>query len=143
MKRFIIAVIVLVSLGGGSLAFAQSAQSQGVESDLTYINVSLERIWAHRLGYVVQYRRAGIGGRVARVYIPADWFMSGDGRAQIVALPQGPSWPSMSVFFRGGEFSHVKLYVHRSPLHQTWGSVPMATNIDAQFDGVESIEIQF
>ena len=142
MKRLVVALVavVMVSLVGGSFVFAQN-RGRTIESDLIYINVPLERIWPHRLGYVVQYRASG--NRFVRAYLPIEWFGTGDGRAEIMTLPLGPSWPSMSVFFRGGEFSHVRVYVHRSPMHQTWGYMPMTVNLDSQFEGVETLELQF
>jgi len=138
MKKLAFAAVVLVFLFGGLPVFAQS---QGIETDLVYINVSLERIWPHRLGYVVQYRRPG--NRVARAYLPGEWFTGGDSRGEIITLPRGNSWPSMSVFFRDGEFSHVRLNIHRSPSHQSWGNIPQTVNIDDRFEGVESVELQF
>jgi len=136
MKKLAFVAIVLVFLLGG---LPVSAQDQG--GNLGYINVSLERIWPHRLGYVVQYRRPG--NRVGRAYLPMEWFSSGDSRGELITLPPGNSWPSMSVFFRDGEFSHVRLNVHRSPSHHSWGYIPLTVNIDAQFEGVETVELQF
>jgi len=137
MKMLVFATVVLVFLFGGLPVFAQN---QGQGGDLIYINVSLERIWPHRLGFVVQYRRPG--NRVARAYLPSEWFSSGDSRGELLTLPVGNSWPSMSVFFRDGEFSHVRLNVHRSPLHQSWGTIPLTVNIDDRFE-VETVELQF
>ena len=139
MKKLVVAAVVLVFLLGGLPVFAQNRGN--TESDLMYINVSLERIWPHRLGYVVQYRLPG--NRVARTYIPIEWFTSGDPRGELVTLRPGNSWPSMSVFFRDGEFSHVRLNIHRSPSHQSWGNIPLTVNIDDRFEGIESIELQF
>jgi len=141
MKKLAFAAVVLVFLFVGLPVFAQSQGQGRIESDLVYINVSLERIWPHRLGYVVQYRIPG--GRVARAYIPGEWFTSGDQRGEMNVLPRGNSWPSMSVFFREGEFSHVRLNVHRSVTHNSWGHLPSNVNIDGRFEGVEAIELQF
>ncbi|MCL2190582.1 MAG: hypothetical protein FWB79_01160 [Treponema sp.] len=142
MKKFVFAAVVLVFLFGGLPVFAQEEeQEQGQGRGLVYINVPLERIWSHRLGYVVQYRRSG--NRVARAYLPGEWFAGGDARGELVSLPPGRSWPSMSVFFRDGEFSHVRLNVHRSAAHETWGIVPAEINIDNRFEGVEAVDLQF
>ena len=139
MKKLVIAAIVSVFLFGGLPVFAQN---QGrIESDLAVITVSLERIWPHRLGYVVQYRLPG--NRIARAYLPGTWFEGGDDRGEIVRLNPGNSWPSMSVFLRDGEFSHVRLNIHRSPSHQSWGTIPMTVNIDDRFEGVESVDLRF
>jgi len=49
----------------------------------------------------------------------------------------------MTVYYKEGEFSHVRLYVHRWQDHQTWGNVPQNINIDSYFEGVETIDLQF
>jgi len=143
MKKLAFASIVLVFLLVGMPAFAEDENGNGerAASGLAVINVSLERIWTHRLGFVVEYRVSG--NRLGRAYIPMDWFAGGDYRGELITLPVGNSWPSMSVFFRDGEFSQVRLNVHRSPFHQTWGSVPMTVNLDNHFEGIEGIELQF
>jgi len=140
MKRFVAAVAVaaVVSAAGAASVFAQNRGR--VESDLAVINVSLERIWPYRLGYVVQYRLPG--NRMARAYLPIEWFGGGDDRAELIALPAGASWPSLSVFFRDGEFVRLRLYVHRSPMHQTWGNIPSTVNLQSSFEGIETLELR-
>jgi len=139
MKKVIVAAVALLLFVGGAPVFAQS---QNRETDLMFWNISLERIWTHRLGYIVEYRRPG--NRIARAYIPIEWFAAGEeNRAELISLPIGPSWPSMTVFFRDGQFSHVRLYVHRSPSHQTWGSVPQRYSLEDHFRDIDTLEILF
>jgi hypothetical protein len=76
-------------------------------------------------------------------YLPMEWFTASAGKGEVVNLPQGPSWPSLSVYYKDGEFSYVKLYVHRSPSHQTWGVIPQTVNIDDRFEGVEEPDIKY
>jgi hypothetical protein len=80
---------------------------------------------------------------MARAYIPMEWFVDSAGRGEIITLPKGKTWPSMSVYYKEGEFSHVRLYVHRSPAHQTWGIIPQNVNIDSRFEDVETLDLKF
>ena len=144
MKKFIFTVLLAALITTGLPLFAQSS-SDRPESDYYYVNISLEKIWPYRRGYIVQYRR-GLYGH-GRTYLPAEWFSSsasggGVTKGEVLSLPHGRSWPSMTVFYRDGEFSHVRLYVHRMPTHQTWGRVPQDVNLDSQFDDIETLVLQ-
>ena len=140
MKKLVIAVVIAVALSAGSPLFAQSNRERK-ESDYYYVNISLEKIYPHRAGYVVQYRR-GLT-HVGRTYLPSHWFTDAAGKGEIVNLPIGKSWPSMSVYFKSGEFSHVRLYVHSQRNHQTWGYVPQNVNLDDRFADIDTIQLQF
>ena len=147
-KLIVVSLIVLVLLVGGSPVFAQEQEGTteteaGAEaSGLRLFTIPLERVWAHSRGYVVEYRRSG--NRMARAYLPIEWFAWGEAnRGEVISLPLASSLPSMSVFFRDGELDFVRLYVHRSPSHPSWGSVPQHMNIDRNFENVDTIELQF
>ena len=144
MKKIMFAVLLVTICSIGVPLLAQSS-SERIESDFYYVNISLEKIWPYRRGYIVQYRR-GLFGH-GRTYLPAEWFSSsatggGVPKGEILTLPSGVSWPSMSVFYREGEFSHVRLYVHRMHTHHTWGRVPQNVNLDSQFDNIETLVLQ-
>jgi hypothetical protein len=105
-----------------------------------YINVSVEKIYPTNQGYVVLYRtQRGIG----TIGIPNRWFVEAAGRADVVRLPRGASWPTMSIFYNDGEFSHVRLYVHSHKSHTTWGSMPQGTNVSRFFPEEDTFDIQF
>ena len=144
MNKIIFAVILAALIFTGLPLFAQDS-SDRTESDYYYVSISLEKIWPYRRGYIVQYRR-GLYGH-GRTFLPLEWFSSsasggGVTRGEIFTLPSGSSWPSMTVYYRNGEFSHVRLYVHRMLTHQTWGRVPQNVNLDSQFDSIESLILQ-
>ena len=142
MKKLIIAAIFAVLLTAGSPIFAQTQNRQPEnDSEFYYKNVSLEKIYPYRNGYVVQYRR-GING-IGRAYLPMAWFTDSAGKGEIVTLPAGTAWPSLSVYYKNGEFSHVRLYIHHSSSHQTWGTIPQNVNIDDRFEGVEELNLQY
>ena len=140
MKKLVIAVLFAVFFFAGSSLFAQSAQSDS-ETEYYYHNISIERIWPYRAGYIVQYRRGFL--QHGRAYLPISWFTSTAGKGEIIKLPPGNAWPYMSIYYKNGEFGHVRLYVHRWNSHPTWGNVPQTVNLSHEFDDIENITIQF
>lgn len=134
MKTLSIAILMLLIFGGS--LFAQQRNL----SEFHYINVPIERIYAHRLGFVVIYR---MGNHLASVIIPEYWFSEPAGRGELIMIGNASrDWPSMSVFTREGEFSHVRLRIRRSRAHETWGMVPQHVNIDEHFQGIEEIRLR-
>jgi len=140
MKKFVIAAVFTVFLVTGSLVFAQNIPKE-YESEYYYKNVSLEKIYLYRSGYIVQYRR-GMNS-LDKAYLPMSWFSSSAGRGEIITLPSGKAWPSLTIYYKNGEFSHVRLYVHHVDSHQTWGVIPQNVNLDSYFENVEDIRLKF
>ena len=143
MKKLVFFAVFTVLLAAGSPIFAQTNRDKQRESDSEYYykNVSLEKVYPYRNGYVVMYRR-GING-MEKAYLPMAWFTSSAGKGEIITLPAGKAWPSLSVYYKNGEFSHVRLYIHHSASHQTWGTIPQGVNLDSVFDGVEELDLKF
>ena len=106
-----------------------------------YVNVPVERVIPTVFGYVVQYRSSS--SVIATVGIPIDWFTDQASKAELRYIYAPRGWPTMSIFYSDGEFSHVRLYVHRSRSHQTWGYVPAGTDVSRFFGDGETFNIQF
>ena len=140
MKKLIVTVVLLSVLAAASPVFAQTVKEEN-QSEYYYVNVPVERIHLYRAGYVVQYRK-GIN-KVGTVYLPHEWFTSAATKGELVMLPRGAEWPTMTVFYKAGEFSHVRLYAHRWRGHSTWSVVPPNVNIDDRFKDVDTLEIEF
>ncbi|MCL2601455.1 MAG: hypothetical protein FWD91_01430 [Treponema sp.] len=139
MKKIVHGAVLIMLISVGSLF----AQQQNV-SDYTFVNVSIEKIYAHSMGFVVLYRTGILPQQVASAFIPGAWFSEPGGRGQLINLVDGSrEWPSMSIFTKDGEFSHVRLRVRRSKGHETWGLVPQYANIGEQFKGIEEIRLKF
>jgi hypothetical protein len=49
----------------------------------------------------------------------------------------------MSVFYRGGEFNHVRVYTHASKSHITWGAVSMTFNPAPYFEDPDNFAITY
>jgi hypothetical protein len=130
--------VVLFVLSLGLPLFAQDRQR--VESEFYYVTVPIERIYAYQRGYVVTYRKGPLG--IGQAYVPAEWFGTGASKAELVMLTGPGTWPYLLVYYKNGEFSHVKLAI-RNHAHVSWGFLPHRADVDAKFDGVESIQIEF
>jgi len=138
MKKIIL-LAVLIALSQGVSLFAQ--QTHYKESDYYYFSVPIEKIYAHRLGYVIIYRK-GIN-QMARTFLPNEWFTDAKGKGEIYSIDSGKEWPSMAVYYKKGEFSHVRLMLRRSRAHETWGVIPLNVNIDDYFKDVQDVKLEF
>ena len=134
--------MVLATLFVGTFAFAQTPLT-GKQSDYYYFNYPIEKIYLYRLGYMIVYR--GNSNLMARTYVPHEWF-TGTGeenKGEIVYLTPGNEWPSMTFYFKDGDFSHVKLRIRRDRSHQSWGYVPLNMNLDELFKDIEEVVPEF
>jgi hypothetical protein len=137
MKNFIIVLIFMAVI---SPVFAQN-NSNNVDGEMYYLNIPIEKIYMSGEGYIVQYRK-GVN-EIRTLGIPYDWFTNADGKGEMLKLPAGTNWPSMSVFYKNGEFSYVRLYVHRLKAHTTWSVVPQGADVKRYFENAESFKIEF
>ena len=140
MKKVLLA-LVLAALCNGAFLFAQDTTPKYRESEYYYYNFTIEKIYASRLGFMVVYRRGA--NQFARTYVPHEWFNTIGGKGEIVYLGSGSEWPSLIVYYKDGEFSHVRLRLRRDRSHETWGVVPLNVNIDEHFQDLEEVRLQF
>jgi len=140
MKKLVIAAVFVAFLAIGASVFAEDLREEN-QSEYYYKNITLEKIYPYRNGYVIQYRR-GINS-LDKAYLPMAWFTNSASKGEIIPLPQGKAWPSLSIYYKNGKFSHVRLYVHRIANHETWGVIPQNVDIDSAFEGVEDLNIKF
>ena len=140
MKKMTLTLVLLLFCLA-PVIFAQPVTPGESPSEFYYHNVTIERVYPYRLGYVVMYR--GSQHQIHQAYIPMEWFNTGPAsRAEIIVLRAGREWPSMTVYYHRGEFSHVRLRL-RDRAHETWGLVRPGVNLDEYFQGVEEIRLQF
>lgn len=147
MKTFRLFIVLIVLIAAVFPAFAQNSESKsssGIspenESDMFYVNIPVEKIYPYSKGYVVVYRN---NTQLAETYIPLEWFSGPEGKADLIRLSSGKRWPYLTVFYKDGEFSHLRLYVRREVTHETWGNIPLGVNLDSQFESVETIILDF
>jgi hypothetical protein len=111
------------------------------ESDYFYVSVQIQKIYSTYRGYVVSYRTSNLG--LAQAYLPVEWFEGTAKKGEVVKQGSASAWPRLLVFYKNGEFSHVRLMVHKERFHSTWGMIPQGINLDDKFDGVEEVKLQF
>ena len=141
MKKIMFLVVLVTMCLGGFLFAQQESPRFTHESDFYYFNLPIERVFVHRLGYVIIYRRAG--NHMSRAFIPINWFTDIGGKGEVVYLGPGSEWPSMTVYYREGEFSHVRLRLRRNRGHESWGLIPLNFRMDDQFENIEDIRLEF
>ena len=134
MKKLIIVLFFTVLI---TPVFAQN----NVDTDLYYHNVTVERVYPSGEGYIVQYRK-GVN-QIGVIGIPNEWFSEAGGKAELMKLPLGRNWPSMSIFYKAGKFSHLRLYVHHNKGHRTWSAIPQGIDVSKYFKDADSFRIEF
>jgi hypothetical protein len=143
--RKLILLIVLAALCQGTFLFAQqnTTTSKYEESEYYYFNFPIEKIYIHQLGYMVVYHRNA--NKVARTFLPIEWFHTvTDGKGEIIHLRPGAEYPSMIVYYKNGEFSHVRLRLRQNIMHESWGGlIPNYSNIDDYFKNIEEVKLEF
>jgi len=133
----IILLAVLATFCLGTFVFAQQFTN---ESNFYYFNYPIESIYVYRLGYMIVYR--GNSNRMSRTFIPHEWFQGMGAKGEIVYLGAGNEWPTMTVYYNSGDFSHVRLRLRRDRSHQTWGLIPLNMNLDEYFQNIEEIDLE-
>ena len=142
MKKMIL-VVFLAAFCLGTFVFAQEAPKFERESEYYYFSYPIEKIYVYRLGYMIVYRRTS--NFAARTYVPHDWFTAiGEGnKGEILYLGSGNDWPSMTVYYKNNEFSHVRLRLRKEKSHETWGYVPLTINMDEYFQDINEVRLGF
>ena len=139
MKKIILlAVLAIFCLGMGTFVYAQQFSN---ESDYYYFSYPVEKIYLYRMGYVIVYR--GNSNQLSRTYVPHEWFTGMGGKGEIAYLGAGREWPTMTVYYNNGDFSHVRLRLSRDRTHDTWGIVPQSVNLDEYFQDVEEVKLDY
>ena len=139
MKKILLFVVLAVFCQGAFL-FSERIVPEFPGTELNYVSFPIDRVYVHRLGYVVMYRT---GNRIARTFIPHEWFTTAGGPGDLLFLGPGSEWPSMVVFHNNGEFYRVRLRLRRNRLHETWGVVPLNLDLSHYFEGLEEVHLEF
>jgi hypothetical protein len=106
------------------------------------------KITSHEKGYRVAYLTGH--GDLKTVYIALEWFYpvseykTADGfvRAELVR-GMGPAYPYLQVFWKDGQFHHLRLFVVQSYSDRTWGVVHVGEDFSAKFDPAKPLDLQY
>ncbi|MDR0709923.1 MAG: hypothetical protein LBF77_07645 [Spirochaetaceae bacterium] len=124
-----------------------AAQKYENESEFYPIGVPVEKIYNYPKGYIVQYRRGAFD--MATAYLPLEWFAGTEGKGgkggkgEIVNLRSKNTVPRLVAYYKGGEFSHVRLYVHPNRYHESWGLARVSAELDGKFENQDNFRLQF
>lgn len=109
------------------------------ESEYYYKNVQILKIFPHRLGYYVIYRRVGL--KTGELYIPHEWFARTDQRAVLNRTDSNIN-PYLTIMTKAGEFDHIRLVVAKDINHPTWGMISPGTDITEKFK-IEKLTVEY
>lgn len=125
MKRTVIMLALLV-------VCVVSVFAISTESEYSYTNVPLYKVYTHQEGYIVLYTMDG--AKMLSSYLPIDWFRFGEqNKGNLINLPKG-LYPYMTVVYKNNEFQYVTLAVPRNPADDFWALVPEGTDVTGKFN---------
>ena len=101
------------------------------------------KVYDHNLGYRIVYMKSDF--ELTAIYIPKEWFRSaietgGAPKAELVA-GKDSAYPYFSVFWKGAEFSHVRLYLQSDLNDPSWGDLDPLVDISEKFK-VETLKLK-
>lgn len=135
MKKTILLILAFMVL----FSFFAAIPAAAEESDMYYVNAQILKIFPHREGYYVIYRRAGL--KTGEAFIPKAWLDRRDQRA-VFNLVDGKINPYLSFMMKDGKFDHVRIMASRDLKHPTWGVMNQGTEINDRFK-IEALELEF
>ncbi|MBU0935597.1 MAG: hypothetical protein KKI09_10000 [Spirochaetes bacterium] len=128
MKKLILLLVIVLAIAVMPLVAQSASEGNGLErsqiirspADLYPLHLDVSKVYVHAQGYRIIYRKGATD--FAEAYIPAPWFVPG-GKAKLVPT-RGTEVPYAMVYFNeDGSFSHIKLFVHQSLNHESWGQI--------------------
>ena len=130
MKNRLVLVIATALL----LLFAAAAVAE--TSEYFYKTIPITKVYPHRDGFRIVYRRSNM--ELSVLYVPDDWFQFTPGEGQRgkgeLVIAKNPSYPYMSIFWKNGEFSHIRLYLHENKQDISWGDLDNPESYADKFD---------
>jgi hypothetical protein len=133
MKRTVMLFALIFLVLGVCVANAQEQDPK-----LYVKTVRIMKILNHALGYKVLYLKSTM--EVGEFYVPHSWFKAG-GKAELI-LGGGQAYPYFSVFYREGEFDHIKIYAAENIQHLSWGQLKRQAGDSSNFE-VETLDLEF
>ena len=130
MKIRIIPVIAAVLLILCASALAAD------ESEFFFKSIPITKVYSHRDGYRVVYRRSNM--ELAVLYLPDNWFQFTPGEGQRgkaeLVMANDPSYPYMSIFWKDGAFDHIRLYLKPDKNDFSWGNLDNPEEYNDKFN---------
>ncbi len=112
-----------------------------VESDMFVKTVPITKVYLYNEGFRIVYLKSNLEFGV--FYIPIEWFgTSADSKAEVV-YDINPAFPYFSIFWKNGEFNHIRLYLEKNRDAPSWGDKPLTDAIISKFENTETLELDF
>lgn len=113
------------------------------QSEFYVKTLPIVKIYDHNLGYRVVYMKSNF--ELTAFYIPKEWFATAaetgePPKAELVA-GKDSAYPYFSVFWKGTDFNHIRLYVHSNLNNPTWGDLDPTVDISEKFN-VETLKLK-
>ena len=136
MKKICAVVAIMLFLTAG-FALAD-------ESKFYARSFNIEKVYFHSKGYKVTYVTAKL--KYVSTYLPHAWFSQSSTKNGVqakgeIAYGNDPSYPYMTVFWKEGKFSHVRLFLKRNLKDVSYGLISSSQD-PAAFD-VEEPALEF
>jgi hypothetical protein len=117
----------------------------GLESEFYYKNILITKVYPHALGYKVMYMKGSMD--LVEIYLPMKWFSASSGKDGQMAkgeviYGEDSSYPYLSVYWKDGKFSHVRLFVKKNYSDSSWGSISQEEGLAKSFE-VEELKLEF
>ncbi len=116
----------------GGLLFAE-------ESEYFVKTVPIVKVYPHSLGFKVLFLKSDLS--FGNIYVPYTWYAKSGGKAELVYGTE-PTIPYMSIFWKDGKFSHMRLYLEKNPLGESYGVIDKSVDYTEQFK-TEDIPLEF
>jgi len=137
LKRRILFLTLLIFVVLAGFIYAE-------QSNYYFKSVPVSKVYMHDLGYRIVYQKSDLNFAV--FYVPEKWFDTPGNRTEApkaeLIMANNKAYPYFSVFWENGEFSHIRLYLHRNVNHLSYGDLNNPDNFDDKFD-VESLALEF
>jgi hypothetical protein len=140
MKRMMLLAVIGMAFVTVMPVVAQDSSSY------YFVKVPVEKVYPYSKGYVVTYRK-GVN-ELVDAYLPIEWFSDVDRKegqppkGELILLNAGTVWPYLVVYYNGGTFSHVRLFVRKDYKHPSWGGI-ISADIADRFDVDQEVTLQF
>lgn len=149
MKRiFRLALAAALLFCAAIVAFAQNnQQNSGAKGqansssrpDYFVTTIYLNKVYTDNLGYMVVY--ADSSSHYQEAYLPMQWFNTAGGKGVLV-YGSDRNYPYMDVYYQGGQFDHVVLYVKSDMSDPSWGVLPQTPGVADKFK-VDTLKINY
>lgn len=129
---FIAIIMIITSIG----VFAET-------SDFYVKTLPIVKVYDHNLGYRIVYMKSNFD--LTAIYIPKEWFRSAaetgePPKAELLA-GRDSAYPYFSVFWKGADFDHIRLYLQGDLNDPSWGDLDPTVDYTEKFK-VESLKLE-